>query len=129
MAELLLFNIIDEEKRTAIRLMSVRLGFSFRDISRNHQHLKIHEILAKTEREVAQEIPFEDEMMIMHGFPSADLNMLLQHMRAGCGPVKLKCVVTETNKNWTAKQLHDELVREEQAMSRLKQHVHKKRRK
>ena len=129
MAELLLFNIFDEEKRTAIRLMSVRLGFAFRDIPPENQNLKIHEILTKTEADEVQGTPFEDEMIIMHRFQPGDMKMLLDHMRVGCGPVKLKCVVTETNREWTATRLHDELLREAEAMNRLKQHVHKKKRK
>lgn len=46
MATLLLFNINDEAKRTAIRLLSLRLGYTVRDVLPEQQNMKISELLS-----------------------------------------------------------------------------------
>lgn len=46
MAALLLFNIHDEAKRTAVRILSLRLGFQVIDVLPEHQNLKISELLS-----------------------------------------------------------------------------------
>ena len=116
MATLLLFNIHDEEKRTAIRLLSLRLGYSVQDVLPEQQNMKISELLSGAKLVRQNLIPFTDEMMVMSGFSSQDMHTLLDGMRnKGC-PVRLKCIVTETNKSWTAARLHKELAAEDQAM-------------
>ena len=116
MATLLLFNIEDEAKRTAIRLLSMRLGYSYRDIRPEHQNQKISELLAGTDAVGYNLSPFTDEMMVLSDFRSQDMHELLDGMRNNGCPVRLKCIVTETNKSWTAARLHKELAAEDQAM-------------
>ena len=118
MATLLLFNIEDEEKRMAIRLLSKKLGYSFMDIPPEHQSSKIADLLNGTESGGINLTPFTDEMMVMSGFRSQDMRELLDEMRNNGCSVRLKCIVTETNKSWTAVRLHKELTAEDQAMSR-----------
>ena len=116
MAVLLLFKIHDEEKRTAIRLMSLRLGYSVLDVLPEQQSMKISELLSGAKPVGQNLIPFTDEMMVMSGFSSQDMHALLDGMRNNGCPVRLKCIVTETNKSWTATRLHKELIAEDQAM-------------
>ena len=116
MATLLLFNIQDREKRTAVRLMSLRLGFAVRDILPEEQNLKISELLSGGKPSELNRSPFSDEMMIMSGFSSQDMHALVDGMRENGCPVRLKCVVTETNQSWTAVRLHKALAAEDQAM-------------
>lgn len=115
-ATLLLFNIHDEEKRTAIRLLSLRLGYSVLDVLPEQQSMKISELLSGAKPVGQNLIPFTDEMMVMSGFSSQDMHALLDGMRNNGCPVRLKCIVTETNKSWTATRLHKELIAEDQAM-------------
>jgi hypothetical protein len=115
-AVLLLFNIHDEEKRTAIRLLSLRLGYSVLDVLPEQQSMKISELLSGAKPVGQNLIPFTDEMMVMSGFSSQDMHALLDGMRNNGCPVRLKCIVTETNKSWTATRLHKELIAEDQAM-------------
>jgi len=115
-AVLLLFNIHDEEKRTAIRLLSLRLGYSVLDVLREQQSMKISELLSGAKPVGQNLIPFTDEMMVMSGFSSQDMHALLDGMRNNGCPVRLKCIVTETNKSWTAVRLYKELAAEDQAM-------------
>ena len=115
-ATLLLFNIHDEEKRTAIRLLSLRLGYSVLDVLPEQQSMKISELLSGAKPVGQNLIPFTDEMMVMSGFSSQDMHALLDGMRNNGCPVRLKCIVTETNKSWTAVRLYKELAAEDQAM-------------
>lgn len=115
-ATLLLFNIHDEEKRTAIRLLSLRLGYSVQDVLPEQQNTKISELLSGAKPAGQNPISFTDEMMVMSGFSSQDMHTLLDGMRNNGCPVRLKCIVTETNKYWTAVRLYKELAAEDQAM-------------
>ena len=123
MATLLLFNIQDERKRTAIRLLSMQLGFDFRDVQPEQQNVKIIDLLGGTDDRNPALAPFTDEMMVMHRFPSQDMHTLLDTMRNNDCSVKLKCIVTETNKSWTACRLYRELAAEERAMNQRKKAI------
>ncbi|MBQ9663485.1 MAG: DUF3783 domain-containing protein [Oscillospiraceae bacterium] len=116
MSTLLLFNIEDETKRTAIRLLSMRLGFSYIDVPPSRQGMTVSELLKREEGEKRVLSPFTDEMMVMYAFPSQSMHALLDTMRNNGCPVRLKCVVTETNKSWAAERLHREIAAEEQNM-------------
>lgn len=116
MATLLLFNINDEAKRTAIRLLSLQLGYTVRDVLPEQQNTKISDRLFGAKPVGQNLIPFMDEMMVMSGFSSQDMHALLDGMRNNGCPVRLKCIVTETNKSWTATRLHKELAAEDQVM-------------
>ena len=116
MATLLLFNINDEAKRTAIRLLALRIGYSVQDVLPEQQNMKISELLSGAKPDGPNLIPFTDEMMVMSGFSSQDMHTLLDGMRNNGCPVRLKCIVTETNKSWTAVRLYKELAAEDQAM-------------
>ena len=125
MATLLLFNIQDETKRTAIRLLSIRFGCSVRDVPPEKQNMTISDLLSGLEDASPFSGPFSDEMMVMHQLPPQDMHTLLDTMRNNGCPVKLKCVVTETNRTWTAVRLHRELAAEEKAMSMIRKAKHK----
>lgn len=118
MATLLLFNIHDEAKRTAIRLLSLRLGFTVLDVMPEQQDMKISELLCGASHNGCSQIPFTDEMMVMSDFCSHDMHALIDGMRNNGSPVRLKCIVTETNRSWTASRLHRELTAEAEAIRR-----------
>ena len=123
MAELLLFNIADPEKRTALRLMSLRLGLQCQEIPIEQQGRTIEELLNGTADESVKsaEQPFTDELMLMHALAQEEFHELLDTLRREGQSVRLKAVVTEHNRKWTARRLHRELCAEEQAMQRWKQ--------
>ena len=122
MATLLLFNVEDEAKRTAVRLLAVKLGYSIRDIPPGMQNRKIADLLTDTgtgENNVLSfRDEFRDEMMIMSGFRPQEMHKLLDGMRNNGCAIRLKCIVTETNRSWTAARLYKELEAEDQAMKR-----------
>ena len=61
--------------------------------------------------EVGEAIP--ETMLVFCGIGEALLNQVLEVIRvAKLPPISLKAVLTETNKDWTTKQLYEELCRE-----------------
>ena len=62
---------------------------------------------------------FPDELLVMAGLSSHQMNQLLQGFRRKkIPPVELKAVLTASNGGWNAYQLRDELKREHEAMLR-----------
>ena len=130
MAELLLFNIQDPEKLTAIRLTALRLGLQWKSIPPELQRETIETLLkwpggtAGTTVGTAKEASgasFTDEMLLMHALSQSDFHMLLDTLRTNGQSIRLKAVVTDYNRKWTAGRLHRELCAEEAAMQRRKQ--------
>ena len=123
MGELLLFNIQDPEKKTAIRLTALRLGLRCREILPERQGETLEALLTGAAANPAQQEgeAFTDELLLMHALSQAEFHELLDTMRREGQSVRLKAVVTEYNRTWTARRLHRELCAEEQAMQRWKQ--------
>ena len=124
MAELLLFNIQDPEKLTAIRLLSLRLGLKWRSVPPELQNLSIDELLNGADvGEIGSTAdPFTDEVLLMHALPQEAFHTLLDTLRREGQSIRLKAVVTDHNRSWTAARLHRELCAEEEAMKKWKQH-------
>lgn len=121
MAKLLLFNITDPAKRSQLQILSLRLNFSLIDVPAERQHCRIRDLLSGlTSQSSDTAVPFKDEMLVMNGFDSADLNFFLNELRRTGHSVSLKAVVTDTNQFWSAHQLHDTLVAESLSMSQRK---------
>ena len=63
--------------------------------------------------------PFDEPMLVMANLLSPQFDALLQGLREnGIPRIPLKAVLTPTNLQWNAWQLHDELSREHEAMRR-----------
>ena len=123
MGELLLFNIQDPEKKTAIRLTALRLGLRCREILPERQGETLEALLSGDAANPAQPQgeAFADELLLMHTLSQAEFHELLDTLRREGQSVRLKAVVTDHNRTWTARRLHRELCAEEQAMQRWKQ--------
>ena len=123
MGELLLFNIQDPEKKTAIRLTTLRLGLRCREILPERQGETLEALLSGDTANPAQQEgeAFTDELLLMHALSQAEFHELLDTLRREGQSVRLKAVVTDHNRTWTARRLHRELCAEEQAMQRWKQ--------
>lgn len=123
MGELLLFNIQDPEKKTAIRLTALRLGLRCREILPERQGETLEALLTGAAANPAQQEgeAFTDELLLMHALSQVEFHELLDTLRREGQSVRLKAVVTDHNRTWTARRLHRELCAEEQAMQRWKQ--------
>ena len=129
MAQLLLYNINDREKLVKIKMVLYRMGIACREVQAAELAHPIGHLLGRGD--FAPAIPggvepFSDEMMVMDGLRGAQLDQFLDQLRSMDAAVSLKAVVTEHNIAWSSLQLHRELEREHQAMSRMKKSVHKK---
>ena len=81
--------------------------------------------LAETGDPPAESPAFCDEMLVMAHFPPGLMEQLLAFMRrAAIAPVALKAVLTPTNMHWHSGQLHDELLKERQAIAQGEKAAH-----
>jgi len=62
--------------------------------------------------------PLPEPMLVFCGMSQALLNQVLEVIRvAKLPPIPLKAVLTETNRDWDTHQLHEELLREREAIA------------
>jgi len=114
--KVLAFNIADEKKINQLNILSVRLNFSLSMVPRQQQGCLLRNLLAGTPGSPAPGKPFSDEMLVLAEFDHADLNFLLNELIRTGQQVRLKAVATPTNLQWTAVQLHRQLLAEAGAM-------------
>ena len=62
--------------------------------------------------------PLPEAMLVFCYLPQALLNQVLEVIRLSkLPPIPLKAVMTETNRSWNTLQLHEELLKEREAMA------------
>lgn len=67
--------------------------------------------------EAAAAETFDEEMLVMYGFNSADLDIFLKMLRKnGVGRIALKAVVTKTNIHWSSTELYRAVRADHEAM-------------
>ena len=82
MKTLLCFNIIEEEKKKALRLLSLRLGLDCREVPASLQGCTIADLLTGGAPQTPLfSKPFAEEMLVMSGLSGSELNMLLDGLR------------------------------------------------
>lgn len=114
----LLYNL-DTPKGMKIKLLCLPLKLRVRAVRREEY---TETLAALTGREGPVGTPYEgegfpEEMLVMAGLTTAQMNGFLQGFRKKkIPPVYLKAVLTETNLRWDSLRLHDELRREDRAM-------------
>ena len=114
----LAFNITDEKKISQLNILSIRLNFLLTAVPRERQGCLIRDLLSGAPASPAPVKPFEDEMLVLADFDHEDLNFLLNELIRTGRRVALKAVATPTNVQWTAVQLHHQLVAEARMMNR-----------
>lgn len=119
MASILLFNLNDPEKQTAIRLTALRYGVPCFDIAPEQQGQTIEMLLTgKSVLSAPCKNPFSDEMMVMNGLASEAFHGMLDTLRREGKSVRLKAVVTDHNITWTALRLYREISAEAAVMEK-----------
>ena len=63
-------------------------------------------------------IDFDDEFMLLYGFPGTELDKFLKALRANKIDVPLKSMLTETNKSWLPGELIKEIKKEHEQMNK-----------
>ena len=119
---LLTYNLNGDRAKT-IGELAAGLGISVREVSPEAYGQSLNCLLgmaAPGEAARADE-GFEEEMLVIAGFPSALINRFLDAFRQqGIPSVKLKALLTPTNGMWTSTALHTELRKESAAMPLLR---------
>ena len=119
MGAVLLFNISDVRKKAVIRLLAYRYGIRLRDVDPEQQNMTIDQLLNDPEvKSTPCQDPFQDEMMVMHDLSKEAFHALLDELRREGKSVKLKAVVTDHNRKWTALRLRQELLAETLTVSK-----------
>ena len=117
MSAVLMFNIPDR-KAEEIRILSIRLNFSCRDVAPSCQNMLIRDLLdGSAASHSSSGKPFRDGMLVLDGFSHPDLNFLLNELIRTGNQIALKAVVTPVNREWTAAELRSRLIEEDREMN------------
>lgn len=102
------------------------LNFSLYCLSDEDLDIKISELLEKQLKDINSEdkITYEidDEIILFANFSKEELNKLLNAYRvSGLEKINLKAVLTETNINWSFRELYADISEEHAYMQKLKE--------
>lgn len=112
---LLCYNIREDRARR-ISLIAMQHDVRIRHVKPEEYNQTIAALLNMEEPVLAEYEGegFDREMFVIANFPPATLNKFLNAFRtARIPPVKLKCVLTENNREWSSLRLQEELLQEE----------------
>lgn len=117
-----LYNL-DTQKEAKIKAMCLLQGIRVKTVAKEDYRLRLS-VLTGQDKE-NPDVPladcgdFSDEMILMVNFTNAAVTHFLQEYRRRKIPaVALKAVLTATNAVWNSKELHEELLKEHEAMLR-----------
>ena len=121
----LLYNFRDPARKARVRGWLERKGIRALEIPPTELHHSLGALLGlpgfDREPGLRLERGFEEEMLVMFGFPGTMLHDFLAFFREeGLPPVALKAMITPTNVNWTSLALHEALKEEHALMQTAK---------
>lgn len=121
------FYNLNSAKGRKIRMLCMKMGLRIRSIDKA-QYLEPVGALAGVPGytltgEAYTGEGFQDEMLVMKGFTEPVLDQFLRGFKTlKIEPVALKAILTEANCGWTSLALHEELVKEHEAMRQYAKH-------
>lgn len=121
----LVYNLTDPKKLRALRFALVKLGARGKAVAPDAFAHPVGWLCGLEGFSPAEEPPeggFADEMLVLCGFSSPQLDWLLNKLRQDHVRIALKAVVTEENASWSSLRLHEELRREHEAMQSPRAH-------
>lgn len=120
----LLYNFTDRERVMKLKQALLPLGFRLRAVEKK-DYLKPVGVLAGLkgmgEDETAEYdgAELEDEMVVMAGFTSAQIDAFIKALRKkGVGKINYKAVLTDVNKDWDSLELYREIKEEHELMNK-----------
>ncbi len=116
----LLYNL-ENDKGRKIKTLCLTLKLRARSVASEEFGQTLNSVLGLSPKQESPEEgqTFTDELLVMAGLSSQQMNSLLQGFRRKkIPPVGLKAVLTATNGAWNAFQLREELSAEHEAMLR-----------
>lgn len=122
---ILVFNI-PADKLSKLRFTCMRLGIQVRPVAPSEYGQTIAALcgMAEPTDVPAPEETFTTDMLVMNGFNQQLANRLLAALKQGRLPIRLKAVVTPTNAQWNAVELHRELTAERDAIAQHGEAAH-----
>ena len=117
----LLYNFTDKARLLKVRRALMPLGFRLKLVEKKDFGLPLG-VLAEgkepEERDNYDGPGFEDEMAVMAGFTSTQVDAFIWALRKkGVGRIDYKAVLTPTNREWDSVTLYHEIKKEHEAMS------------
>ena len=113
MKRLMTVNLAPEQK-SAVQDICSDIGAECVDIQRKHYGMKVGSLCDTADiSETGQTEDLSMDMLIFDGVSSKELDIFLErYKKTGLPAVRLKSVVTRSNREWTVQQLYSELAKE-----------------
>lgn len=103
---------------TKLHQMLMMLRFRIRVVEPSRYHLPLEELAAGEGAPGEENEPFPESMLVFCGVGQAQLNAVLNAIGlAKLPPIPLKAVLTDDNRTWDSKKLHEELCQERDALA------------
>lgn len=121
----LLYEINGKDREKKLKLILVKLGIRIKLVQKE-EYLEMLAYLAKIKESESVKEKYDgellgDEMMVLVGFSSGRIDVLLSEIRkAKLDRINLKAVLTDYNKGWNSIQLYKELREEHEAMAQMR---------
>lgn len=122
----LLYNLEEGEKARKVQMTLLKMKVKIRKVAKEQYLEPVGFLVGNKEIGSSGEIyegeGFAEEMLVMKGFTSGRIDLLLREFRkAGIGRINLKAIVTEHNQNWNSMELYQELKAEHEMMHAKKE--------
>ena len=105
---------------TKLHQIMMMLRFRIRVIRPEQYHLTLEQLAQGQGEPSADNVPeaFPESMMVFCGVGQAQLEAILNAIRLSkLPPIPLKAVLTDSNREWNSIQLHEELLKEQEAIA------------
>lgn len=122
----LLYNFTDSRRLMKVKQALLPMGFRLKPVDKEDYHRPIGALAGvkgleknEVETEPREKQDFDDEMIVMAGFTSIQVDALIKALRRnGVGRIDYKAVLTQHNKDWDSVKLYREIKREHEEMSK-----------
>ena len=118
----LLYNFTDKERADKVKFIFVLMGIKIRSVRKEDYLQPVGALsgiadISRTDAVYDGE-GFDGEMLVICGLTDPQMDQMLAYFRREGIRIPLKAVLTPTNMHWNSLELHDELVREHEAVRR-----------
>lgn len=118
----LLYNFTDKERTDKVKFIFVLMGIKIRSVRKEDYLQPVGALsgvadISRTDAVYDGE-GFDGEMLVICGLTDPQMDQMLAYFRREGIRIPLKAALTPTNMHWNSLELHDELVREHEAVRR-----------